>query len=210
MRAIIFDLDNCLAAADEPGAALFAPVFAAVRNANHDTLTRDALDSAFRDCWVHAFDVVAERHGFSGAMRAAGWRALLDVEVSGPMFGYGDLDQLAGLGERRFLVTSGFRRLQESKVRALGIAWLFDEVVIDAIDEAEHPGKEQIFLDLMGRYNLDPADVVVVGDNPESELAVARRLDLRGVQILRPGVAPAEHVSERVGGLSELRRLLSA
>ena len=156
------------------------------------------------------WDVVAERHGFSSAMRAAGWRALLDVEVCEPMVGYGDLDELAGLGERRFLVTSGFRRLQESKVRALGIASLFDEVVIDAIDEAEHPGKEKIFLDLMARYHLEPADVVVVGDNPASELAVARRLGLMGVQILRAGVEPADNVSARVGGLAELRRMLES
>jgi FMN phosphatase YigB (HAD superfamily) len=99
-------------------------------------------------------------------------------------------------------------RLQESKVRALGIAALFDAVVIDAIDEADHPGKERIFLDLIARYRLEPADVAVVGDNPASELAAARRLGLRAVQLLRPGVVAAENVRARVSGLAELRELL--
>ena len=33
-KAIIFDLDSCLAAADEVGDQLFAPAFAAIRAAN--------------------------------------------------------------------------------------------------------------------------------------------------------------------------------
>ena len=33
-KAIIFDLDSCLAAADEVGEQLFAPAFAAIRAAN--------------------------------------------------------------------------------------------------------------------------------------------------------------------------------
>src|SRR4051812_22297493 len=56
VRAIIFDLDNCLAAADEVGEQLLEPVFAAVREANDGALTPSELDAAFRDCWVHAFD----------------------------------------------------------------------------------------------------------------------------------------------------------
>lgn len=38
------------------------------------------------------------------------------LEVTTPMQGYGDLDVLKELPVQRFLVTSGFRRLQESKI----------------------------------------------------------------------------------------------
>src|SRR5690242_10243232 len=164
VRAIIFDLDNCLAAANEPGAQLLEPVFAAVRKANDGALTEPELDAAFRDCWLHAFDFVAETHNFTPAMRAAGWEAFRRLEVRTPMRGYGDLGLLASIGERRFLVTSGFRRLQESKVRALGIEACFDAVVVDAIDEAPRRGKGQIFRDLMREFHLDTSDILVVGD----------------------------------------------
>ena len=200
---LIFDLDNCLAAADEPGESLFQPVFTAIRAANHGTLTESELRAAYRDLWGKSFDVVADRHGFSQQMREAGWRAVLEIEVRRPMHGYGDLDLLPRLGGRRFLVTTGFRRLQESKVRALGIAPLFEAVVIDAIDEAGHLGKERIFAELVAERGLDRARVVVVGDNPESELGAARRLGLLAVQMVRPGVVPADGY-ERVSGLAEL------
>jgi putative hydrolase of the HAD superfamily len=42
MRGIIFDMDNCLAAADEVGAQLFEPAFDAIRTANRGTLAPEA------------------------------------------------------------------------------------------------------------------------------------------------------------------------
>jgi FMN phosphatase YigB (HAD superfamily) len=204
-RAIIFDLDNCLAPATEVSEQLLEPALAAIRAANMGTLAPDALEAAFRDCWVHSWDHVACTHGFSDRMVAAGLQAFSELEVRQPMHGYGDLDILPSLGELRFLVTTGFRRLQESKVKALRIAPHFDAVVIDAIEEGDRRGKERIFVDLMSGYRLERDDVLVVGDNPESELAAAKRLGLRSVQLLRPGVLPAHDVTGRVGGLAELR-----
>jgi len=208
VRAIIFDLDNCLAAANEPGEQILEPVFAAVRAANDGALTGSELDAAFRDCWVHAFDFVAATHRFTPRMLAAGWEVFRQVEVTAPMRGYGDLALLPQLGDRRFLVTSGFRRLQESKVRALGIATYFDAVVVDAIDEPARRGKERIFRDLMSRFDLDAAEVLVVGDNAESELAAAARLGLQSAQIMRPGVTRADGVTVHVPDLAELRAWL--
>lgn len=208
VRAIIFDLDNCLAAANEVGEQLLEPVFSAVRAANDGALSPTALDAAFADCWVHAFDFVAARYDFTPQMRDAGWQAFREIEVRAPMHGYGDLALLPTLGERRFLVTSGFRRLQESKVRALGIESCFDAIVIDAIDEPARRGKEQIFLELMRQICLDPSDVLVVGDNAESELAAATRLGLRSVQLIRPGVEPADGVTIHLRDLAELRAWL--
>jgi FMN phosphatase YigB (HAD superfamily) len=207
--AIIFDLDNCLAAADEVGEQLLEPVFAAIRTANDGALTESELDAAFRDCWVHAFDFVAAAHDFSPAMLAAGWEVFRGIEVRTPMRGYGDLGLLPSLGERRFLVTSGFRRLQESKVRALDIEAYFDAIVVDAIDEPDRRGKERIFLDLMRRFCLGPKDVLVVGDNAESELAAATRLGMPSAQIIRPGVAPSDGVTIHLHDLTELREWLS-
>ena len=42
-KAIIFDLDSCLAAADEVGEQLFAPAFAAIRAANDGSVPEETL-----------------------------------------------------------------------------------------------------------------------------------------------------------------------
>ena len=91
VKAIIFDLDSCLAAANEVGDQLFAPAFAAIRAANDGSVPEERLRAAFAECWRVAFDAVADKYGFTEAMRAAGWQVFRQTEVTGPMSGYGDL-----------------------------------------------------------------------------------------------------------------------
>lgn len=208
ITAIFFDLDTCLSAADEPGRALFEPAFEAIRQANQGTLPDAALARAIAECWRFPFDDVARRHGFSEAMREAGFRAFGRIEIPVPMKGYGDLEVLGALPVRRFLVTTGFRRLQESKIRALGIGALFEGICIDAIDEPGPKGKERIFRELLARHALRTDEVLVVGDNPDSEIAAGNRLGLRTVQTLRPGVLRGDNATHHVTGLAELHALL--
>lgn len=204
MKTVIFDLDNCLCPTTESGADLYDPAFTAIRSANDGSVADDALASAFSDMWSHAYDWVARKYCFTPAMMDAGWQALSQVEVNKRLVGYGDLHLLAKVPAERFLVTSGFRRLQESKIRALGIAAQFREVFIDAIDVPVPTGKCALFQEIIAKYELEVSDIVVVGDNPESELAAARSLGLIAVQILRPGVAPSEVAMEHVRDLEGL------
>lgn len=188
VRAIVFDLDLCLAPPDEAGKEAFAPALDAVRRANRGVLRPDALETALEDCWRFAFDDVAARHGFSEAMREAGANAFRAIRVTGPLRGYGDLDRLEAFDVPLVLVTSGFRALQESKVDALGIRRCFVDVLVDAIDEPDRRGKYRIFHEVLGRNGWRPGEVLVVGDNADSEIAAGNRLGMPTVQILRPGV----------------------
>lgn len=206
-KAIIFDLDSCLAAADEVGQELFATAFAAIRAANDGSVPEEKLQAAFGECWRVTFDAVADKHGFTEAMRAAGWHAFRQTEVTGRMYGYGDLAVLKGLPVQRFLVTSGFRRLQESKVRALGFADCFAAIHIDAIDEPDRRGKLGIFTELLATHRLRPDEVLVVGDNPDSEIEAGNRLGMQTIQILRPGVPRSERATRHIHGLIELKEL---
>jgi FMN phosphatase YigB (HAD superfamily) len=204
IKAIIFDLDNCLAAADEPGRQLLAPTFAAIRRANHGTLSNETLERAFDECWGHSLDTVARKYGFSDEMLAAGWAENARAEVKVPMHGYADLGVIRQLPAKLFLVTSGFRRLQESKVRALDVESLFERVSIDAIDEPDRKGKEKIFAEILRTNALEPHEVLVVGDDASSEIAAGNRLGIPTVQIQRPGIPRAENATHHIESLAEL------
>jgi FMN phosphatase YigB (HAD superfamily) len=208
IKALIFDLDNCLAAANEVGEEVFEPAFEAMRNANRGTLTAEQLAEAFQDVWRHPLDFVASKFGFSQEMLAAGWKVFSETVVETPMKGYGDLAVLRELPFDLYLVTAGFRALQESKVRALQVADLFRGVVIDAIDEDDRKGKQGIFASIMEAAKLRPEEVIVVGDNPDSEIEAGNRLGIRTVQILRPGVPRADSATYYVGTFEELKTLL--
>jgi putative hydrolase of the HAD superfamily len=208
IKAIIFDLDNCLSAADEPNTALFQPAFDAIARANHGSLSQEVLQQAFAEMWRVPFDAVARKYRFAPEMLRAGWEVLRRTEVTTPMSGYGDLGALPELPVQRLLVTSGFRRLQESKVRALGIGPLFTAVHIDAIDEPDHQGKQRIFEAILVERQLRPDEVLIVGDNADSELAAGRRLGMRTVQTLRPGVPVDPATTHRIRSLFEIQSVL--
>lgn len=205
----IFDLDNCLLDARAMG-TLFESAFAAIRQANQGTLAADVLEEAIDQCWYTAFDLVAERYGFSAAMNDAGWQAFTQMEMSPPLSGYADLRLLPGLPVRKYLVTSGFRRLQQSKIDVLGIAPWFERVVIDAINEPGPHGKGRVFAEILAAEGCAPEQVLVVGDNPLSELGAGRALGMVTVQTVRPGVAAWDGADHRVDGLDGVRKLLSA
>ena len=208
-KALIFDLDNCLAAADEVGEGLYKPAFEAMRQANRGTVSDDALEEAFADIWRHPLDWVMAKYGFSEAMREAGWRVFVSMEVCRPMHGYGDLAILAELPAQRFLVTSGFRKLQESKIKALNLAPLFTALYVDAIDEPERLGKRGLFEQILKENELSPAEVLIVGDNADSEIEAGNRLGIPTVQTLRPGVPRASNATFHIHSLAELKLLLS-
>jgi FMN phosphatase YigB (HAD superfamily) len=208
IKALIFDLDNCLAAANEVGEELFEPAFEAIRTANRGTLTLEQLTEAFKECWRHPLDFVAQRFGFSKEMLAAGWKVFSQTVVETSMKGYGDLAVLRELPFDLYLVTSGFRGLQESKVKALQIGDLFRGIEIDAIDEADRKGKQGIFESMLKAENLRPEEVIVVGDNPDSEIEAGNRLGMKTVQILRPGVPHAENATYQIRTFDELKTLL--
>ena len=209
IKAFIFDLDSCLAAANEPGEGIFAEAFRAIRSANNGHVTEDKLRAAFQDCWRFPFDFIADKYCFSPQMRAAGFAAFSQTEVTQPMHGYGDLDVLADLPAKLFLVTSGFRRLQESKVRALGIAHLFSRIHIDAIEEVNRKDKRHAFEQILQAHQLSPHEVLVIGDNPESEIAAGNQLGITTIQILRPGVPVSPIASHHIRTLGELKRFLT-
>jgi putative hydrolase of the HAD superfamily len=108
-----------------------------------------------------------------------------------------------------YLVTSGFRRLQESKIKALGFEPLFKGIFIDAVDEPERKGKHGIFQSILDTEGLRPEEVIVVGDNPDSEIEVGNRLGITTVQILRPGVPRGDMATHHIQTLAELKPLLA-
>jgi FMN phosphatase YigB (HAD superfamily) len=67
----------------------------------------------------------------------------------------------------------------ERTVRELGFADWFAAIYIDALDEPNRRGKHGFFQDILSAHGLRPDEVLVVGDNPDSEIEAGNR---RGMQ----------------------------
>ena len=211
IRALICDLDNTLFPARSVPQPTVQPALDAVRAVNRATalLAEAQLERALEACWDHPFDEVARMYGLPERLCRVWNETAEQLEVTAPLQLYPDVALLWALPLRFFLVTTGYRRLQESKIAVLGLAARFEAVYVDALGEPLRAGKEALFRQLLAEHRLAAAQVAVLGDNPESELAAGQRLGLWTIQILRQGRPPAPNVASHIRDLSELAAVLS-
>ena len=191
----------------------FDAVLAQVPHEWHSDGRALALQHAFEECWHTAFNAVARKYQFTDAMFAAGNDAFSKVKVPKECEyrAYDDSSLVEHLGKRIpcYLITSGYPILQNSKVDHLGIRTWFSEFIIDPVDTNNSPGKEEIFRDLARRIGITVNDrVLVVGDNPASEIRAGNALGMDTVQVLRPGVVHSEDAAVAVGNFHELLAIL--
>jgi FMN phosphatase YigB (HAD superfamily) len=210
LRAAVFDLDHTLFDPRTLPVKLFQDLETRVRAAAAGRVPGAVLEAALADAWQLPFDRVAARHQLPDAATIAWHQAASAVEVTEPLVPYPDvrtgLEQLSLL---RFLLTTGFRRLQESKLKQLGLASLFVAVYVDALDSPSPTGKRALLERLVAEHGLTPPEVIVIGDRADDELAAARALGMVAVQVLRPGVIASLEVDWRIPDLDALPALLA-
>ena len=56
--------------------------------------------------------------------------------------------------------------------------------------------------------DYDISELLVVGDNPESEIKAGNNIGIETVQILREGIAPSKIANYRIKHLNELNKLI--
>ena len=85
--------------------------------------------------------------------------------------------QLKGRGYWVVLVTSGDKEIQRKKIDELGLNnRYFDDIVITERDN-DQP-KKACFQEIMKRYDLQPEEVICVGDKIDDELAASKSLGM--------------------------------
>jgi FMN phosphatase YigB (HAD superfamily) len=206
-RVIVFDLDNTLFDTRSLPKSLTEPIYQALRESNcgEDAVPTDVLEQAFDESWSIAFPLVVEKHGLPQRMLQLWHDAHRLLQFPEPLQPFPDvIEAIPRLSGLKYLLTSGYRRVQNAKIDALGIRSLFDMIIIDAVDDDIHRGKEAILRELLQIQSWCPGDLLIVGDSSVSELLAGRRLGIPTVQILRPGVIPSDLADRQIHSLFEL------
>ena len=210
LRAAVFDLDHTLFDPRTLPHTLFGALEARLRVTAAGVVSPALLDAALADAWRLPFDRVVALHQLPAELIDVWQEAMSAVEMSEPLTPYPDVHAgLEQLSLRRLLLTTGFRRLQESKVRQLGQMSLFAAVYIDALDPPGPVGKRAVLERLLVEQELTPPEVVVLGDRADDELAAAQALGMVAVQVLRPGVIPSPDIPWRVPNFEGLPALFT-
>ncbi len=206
IKAVFFDLDFCIFDTRSLGERILDPVLAPLYSS---TLPKELQQTIASTLWSTSLEDTIALFSLKGALADAMREAHRSLVVPATAHTYGDENTLNDLPVYRALVTSGYQAWQEAKLARLDIAHLFDEIIIDTIDDAAtRKGKQLIFSELLVKHGWQPEQVLVVGDNPHSELKAARALGITAVQTLRPTVTPDPLANHRITSLTELASLI--
>lgn len=118
---------------------------------------------------------VAEKYEFPKEVTDRLIDYLSNREVSKALIPSDDYHYIKSLKGRKFIVTAGFPKQQYSKVKMLGIADDFEDVQV--VDVAAS-NKKQAFLNLIEKFKLNTEDILIIGDDAESEIKYGLELGI--------------------------------
>jgi len=172
VKAIILDLDNTVYPVSSIGNKLFDPLFKLIEdNGNY----KGNLEEIKTEIQRKPFHFVAEKYGFEKPLIDESISLLKELTYNDRMETYPDYSVIQKLKADKYLVTSGFTKLQRSKVNQLGIQHDFKEIhIIDNL--VSDDTKKTIFFDIIERNGYDLNEVLVIGDDLESEIQAAIEL----------------------------------
>ena len=118
---------------------------------------------------------VAEKYGFPEEVVDKTVEFLANREVVKPLIPSDDYHFIKSLKGRKFIVTAGFPKQQKSKVKMLGIADDFEEVHVVDVSVTN---KKQAFIDLIDKHQLNKDEILIVGDDAQSEIKFGLELGI--------------------------------
>lgn len=205
-KAIIYDFDNTLYSVESIGDEIFAPLFKLIADCGE---YEGRLEKIKEDIMGKPFQVVAADHRFSEELKQKGTDLLKTLTYKGEIAPYDDYDEIKKIPAERFLVTTGFLDLQWSKIRKMNIETDFSEIhVVDP--SISKKTKKDVFRDVMDRKGYKTSEVLVVGDDPESEIRAARELGIDTALFDRYNQHTGHSSNYRISNLKELAPLLKA
>lgn len=145
---------------------------------HRDNLNNEQLAAAKSALSRTPFQKIAHEYGFSEEFKTYAIEILKNTTYNKPIEPYKDYEIIESINLPKFLVTFGFVTLQQSKIEGLGVRSHFKEIfVVDP--EVSTKTKRDIFIDIMEKYGYHKDELLVIGDDPESEIRAAQDLGIK-------------------------------
>lgn len=202
-KAIIFDLDNTLYAVDSIGDKLFSALFKLFED---DGSLNIELKNIKRNIMQKPFQTVAAQYSFSETLIEKCLTHLKMITYNGNLSAFDDYKHVKKIEADKFLVTTGFTKLQQSKIKSLGIANDFKEIHIVDITNY-YTTKKEVFADIIFRHNYSVDEVLVIGDDVDSEIKAAQQLGVEALLYNKKAAKEINYSTKTISDFSELNML---
>ncbi|MCU7551030.1 HAD family hydrolase [Chitinophagaceae bacterium LB-8] len=199
-KAIIFDLDNTIYPVSSIGDKLFASLYQLIHDSGEH---EENFEDIKADILRKPFQLVAATHGFSNELTERGINLLKNTAYEDEIMPFDDFIEIRRIPGERFLVTTGFTKLQYSKIHGMNIEADFKEIhVIDP--QTSGQTKKDVFADILHRHRYAPTEVLVIGDDLESEIKAARELGIDTVLYDKYNLHPNHPATYKISDFKEL------
>lgn len=201
-KALIFDLDNTIYPVSSIADDLFRDLFALL-DAKALHLSKADIGDAKDQIKRRPYHLVAEEFRFGDELTQQGNEMIKNFSYDGPIHPFDDYHQLRTIPLPKYLVTTGFTNLQWSKVEKMGLEKDFEEIhIVDP--ERSSLTKKDVFEDIMKRHGYKSEDLLVIGDDPLSEIKAAFELGIDTFLFDPEGRHPDAKVTHRSGRLKDV------
>ena len=201
---LIFDLDNTIYPVSSIAEKLFEKLYAVIEKSGD---YKGDLETIKLEIQRTPFQKVAKAFSFSEQLLKDSMEVHINLTYNYPMQYFPDYELVRKLPQTKFLVTSGFSKLQHSKIDNLGIRNDFKEIVILDLQQTNET-KKDIFKRLLEKYKLPKDEVLIVGDDIKSEIQAGKELGIDTVIYDRLEKYSELNVTNKIENFSELPKFL--
>ncbi len=162
-------------------------------------ISRDSLADIYEYCdrnfvhfgWDRMYDEFLSRRILKDGIEKDGFfnlhiRPLYMLAAVPFPFTISTLEKIKDMGLKLGLITNGHHTLQYRKLELLGISDMFDEIIVSGDFGADKPDVS-IFKEMARRMNMNPSEMLYIGDNPENDIEPSRKVGYIPVWIKTTG-----------------------
>lgn len=173
-KAIIVDLDNTIYLVSSIGEKLFKSLFQLITQSGDYKGDFNQLRS---EIMRTPFQKVADAFHFGADLKSEGIKLLEEIEYNDTIEPVESYNYIRELPCKKFLVTTGFTKMQNSKIKQLALEKDFEKIFV--IDPSLTTlTKKDIFEKILADYGYTAENVLVVGDDIHSEIKAAQDLGI--------------------------------
>jgi putative hydrolase of the HAD superfamily len=195
-KVLILDLDNTIYPAPSIAPKLFEPVYQMI---NESSELKPDAEQIKKDMMKIPFQKVAESYHFPEQLKSEIIEKLRQLKYEGEIKPFEDFEFVKDLNARKFLVTTGFTNMQQSKIDLLNLDDIFDEIYIVDPEITPNKTKGDAFIEIIQKHKFATDDILVVGDDEDSEIKFAKQLRLAALVYDRQSQGP-----DRISDFSSL------
>ncbi|WP_345952638.1 HAD family hydrolase [Mucilaginibacter sp. PAMB04168] len=207
IKAFILDLDNTIYPAPSIAHIVFKPIYQLLEE-HQQEIGKNKLPEIKMQMNKKAWQKIAEEHGFNDELTKKGADILRETEVDIPMQAFSDYELVKPFEVDKFLVTMGFTKMQEGKIKMLNLDQDFKETSVNDPEKSEDTKKE-VFESILKRHGYKPEEVLVIGDDPDSEIKAGKDLGTPTVLYDRQNEFKDEQASHRIQNFAELEAIVA-